>query len=716
MSRWRWLLTGVLFTGGAVWLAIQVLVQGQAARDDASTYGAFALALLGLLVPVLQGVARRLIATVETPDLDRLTDDLAAAVLAQWDQAAQDRELLPHPLPIRWRRSTQPVAGRVSDATRPGPAAMDPLPGIERVTARQLQQGTYRMLHTIYGGLASGRLILLGAPGAGKSAAAILLLRDALRYRDQHDPADRARIPVPVLFTLHGWDPSSTPVRDWITTTLTTQIPLLAHRRHRGHAAPLLSTGRIAVFLDGLDEIPEPLRVHALDALSTQTTFRLVLLTRTSELVTAAQQHTLTGAVALELQPLTPADAQDHLRQPLTEPPPPPWRHLFAHLADHPDSPLADALATPLTITLLRAIYPPTRAPGSPVGQVDELLDTTRFPQPDDITHYLLDHAITVAYTPRPGHLAPPYAPDTAYRTLALIAVQLRDTHTRDLAWWSMPDWLPRAPRALIGLLALLVGVLAMGLVFGLVFGLAVLVIGRVPRNARPRVVRRVLWRRVLSRANLVRGLVGGLAVGLVGGLRFGLRFGLMIGLIGGLMIGLVGGLMDGLMGEPADVLGAKRVQRSNLAGGLVVGVTAGLAGGLAAGLVGGLLGGLVGVLLGGLLGVLIFDLVGVLLGGLAVGLVFGLVGGLLGGLAGSTAGRVWICQIYLRVRHRTPLRLMRFLEDARARHVLRTVGAIYQFRHATLQDRLAPPAVAGLEDEHDGGVVGEDAGSGPSA
>jgi hypothetical protein len=33
---------------------------------------------------------------------------------------------------------------------------------------------------------------------------------------------------------------------------------------------------------------------------------------------------------------------------------------------------------------------------------------------------------------------------------------------------------------------------------------------------------------------------------------------------------------------------------------------------------------------------------------------------------------------------------LMHFLEDARARHVLRTVGPVYQFRHARLQDRLA--------------------------
>jgi hypothetical protein len=40
--------------------------------------------------------------------------------------------------------------------------------------------------------------------------------------------------------------------------------------------------------------------------------------------------------------------------------------------------------------------------------------------------------------------------------------------------------------------------------------------------------------------------------------------------------------------------------------------------------------------------------------------------------------------------RRRTPVRLVRFLEDARDRNVLRTVGPVYQFRHARLQDRLA--------------------------
>lgn len=41
-------------------------------------------------------------------------------------------------------------------------------------------------------------------------------------------------------------------------------------------------------------------------------------------------------------------------------------------------------------------------------------------------------------------------------------------------------------------------------------------------------------------------------------------------------------------------------------------------------------------------------------------------------------------------MRGKAPLRLMRFLADAHRRAVLRQAGAVYQFRHASLQDNLA--------------------------
>jgi hypothetical protein len=51
---------------------------------------------------------------------------------------------------------------------------------------------------------------------------------------------------------------------------------------------------------------------------------------------------------------------------------------------------------------------------------------------------------------------------------------------------------------------------------------------------------------------------------------------------------------------------------------------------------------------------------------------------------------RFLILQILLAIRGEGPVLLLRFLEDARARGVLRHNGASYQFRHASLQKLLA--------------------------
>jgi predicted lipid-binding transport protein (Tim44 family) len=75
---------------------------------------------------------------------------------------------------------------------------------------------------------------------------------------------------------------------------------------------------------------------------------------------------------------------------------------------------------------------------------------------------------------------------------------------------------------------------------------------------------------------------------------------------------------------------------------------------------------------------------------GLVTGLVTGLTFGLLVGLVYPQSWSSFLAFAQLAASDRTPVRLMRFLEDARSRGVLRTVGPVYQFRHARLQDRLA--------------------------
>ncbi|MGH3832900.1 MAG: hypothetical protein ACRDRS_21080, partial [Pseudonocardiaceae bacterium] len=79
------------------------------------------------------------------------------------------------------------------------------------------------------------------------------------------------------------------------------------------------------------------------------------------------------------------------------------------------------------------------------------------------------------------------------------------------------------------------------------------------------------------------------------------------------------------------------------------------------------------------------------LLMGLANFLLIGLSVALVYGITSSAAWSTTLAWRQLRLAHRVPaVALMPFLEDARSRGVLRTVGAMYQFRHATLQDTLA--------------------------
>ena len=136
---------------------------------------------------------------------------------------------------------------------------------------------------------------------------------------------DRQLVPVPVMFTLHGWDPSTQRVADWLAAQLQETYPLFVGKGGKAQAAELVKAGRIAVFLDGLDEIAEDLRPVALQALSQQAVVRLVVLARSFEMMAAAQQGFLEGAAALELRSVDARAAADYLTRVQLDPPPRGW-------------------------------------------------------------------------------------------------------------------------------------------------------------------------------------------------------------------------------------------------------------------------------------------------------------------------------------------------------------------------------------------------------
>ena len=113
----------------------------------------------------------------------------------------------------------------------------------------------------------SGRLLILGGPGAGKSVLAVRLVRDLLSARQ---PGDQ----VPVLFTLSSWDPGRQRLPDWMIARLVQDYTGLramitsATGRKESVAAALVDGGRILPVLDGLDQIGPGLRAEAIAAIN----------------------------------------------------------------------------------------------------------------------------------------------------------------------------------------------------------------------------------------------------------------------------------------------------------------------------------------------------------------------------------------------------------------------------------------------------------------
>ncbi|SDI97953.1 NACHT domain-containing protein [Actinokineospora alba] len=719
-------------------------------------------------VPVSAPVDDPVPDSFEPAPLDQLCDSLATAVQTQWFGAARERRLVGHVnLPIRWRRSDQPVTGRVEEAStvHDDGSSFPALPGITQVTPAALDHGDRADLLTLYGGLASGRLIITGGPGDGKTSAAILLLLDALKHRADLGPRERARVPVPVLFGLQDWNPDTMTAADWITAKLT-ELQVLRGRHSRRDARLLLTQGRIAVILDGLDDLPEAARPRALRALSDQATFRLVLLSRTNELRAATGHPTiLTRAAAIELRPLTQSDVSGYLRRWLPDPTPPPWDGLVAALDRNPDSAAAQALTSPLNLTLIPDTYPRAKP-----ADVAELLDPDRFPTSDAISRHFLDLAITAAYTPRPGQPLPPHTPDSARRTLSVIARQ--SNNDREIAWWQFPRWIPATARIILGgLFGSLAGFLAFvlmsmvatrfaadplvwvhtALIHTLILCAPIGIANALAYNLRtshPETLAttpmRIAWHHLL-------GLATGIAVAVLEGVAFGQRAGVTSLSTSGIAFVLTYWLATGQPGGTAmpRTLNIRTWRQLRAPRSIVAALTAGLLFGIANTIFATPLFLLLHPQHGPahILRFVLFTFaattlivsVAVWVTGvfadhtadtspvnpiqawrqdlafwLTIGLVAGIATGLnpgnnfhltngeqfnleagiaLGAVMGLVLSRTWLAaaaQAFLTLRYRTPGRLIHFLEDAHRRHILRTIGARYQFRHATLQDNLA--------------------------
>jgi len=677
--------------------ATAVIFRIQASRSPVDTATVYSgdLAAAGIAVTLLlavgawwrNGRSRYLSKTSSSAQVTAAAERLAEVMADRWRlEAVRRRIITPAPAMVRWRWADGDMAAPRLDVTAfaaPG-AGPAPFPSLSAPKAEVLGSGVVGRLHDeLYARLPHGRLVMIGDPGAGKTGAMILLLLAALNYRASLPADQRKRVPVPVWLTMGRWDPAVISLRTWAAETMNRDHPALRAPEYGPDSAEeLLHGGRVALFLDGLDEMPQAIRAQAVRRINDEAQgLRIVLTSRTVEFRHTLQDGTLHNTAVVELRPVRPAAAAAYLLNEQAGPARERWEQLGIYLRHHPDSAVARALDNPLALSAARDAY----ATQDPIA----LADTARFPTVQAISEHLLNQLVFAAY-PDEGQRR------HATRWLTWVARQMGTT--RDLPWWEIPGWV--APWKLC---------LVLGATSGALFGLAVGVIAT-------RIAGLTAGLSAGAVAGAVFGLGGGLAMPYRGILRWPRSFvprwprlrelppvmGLGFGV--GLEIGLIIWAATGL----AVSLGAQLAPRSGP--GLIFALAAGFVFGLAIGL---------GLGFGFLCTIPVTAspsatavstyradrrtsiIAGLVIGGIAgvmVGLVFGLIAGIVAGLdAGLLAMLITVqvpivklTEMILSFQEHSMVNFRRLLEDALNRQLLRQAGTVYQFRHAALQDHLA--------------------------
>ncbi|MFI0979913.1 hypothetical protein ACH4SP_23280 [Streptomyces sp. NPDC021093] len=369
------------------------------------------------------------------PDPAALADELCRSVEAQWTAEARSRRLDdPRVLPLAWSTSRRRVGDRAAMLIPTGSSHAPAVPATVR-PARVVRQRLDGRLHGSFGtacaALAGGyrdtpgrRLLLLGEPGAGKSALALMVTVGLAK--EEHRAAGG---PVPVLLAVASWDSVVEPLDDWM-------VRRLADMYYAGRSATprlLLDQGLLVPVLDGLDEIPEAARRRAVRGLNRALGCdRPVIVTCRSqeyEDVVKDGAPRLRGTPVVEIAPVAPRDAIAYLSD-VVWPERTDWEPVYRALRERPDSAVAQALSTPLMVSLARLAY--ERNGEDPGVLADETRLDSRYAVEDHVT------AGFVASWQSPQSRR--VAGGREREWLSTLALYLHRHRERDLVWWRMPE------------------------------------------------------------------------------------------------------------------------------------------------------------------------------------------------------------------------------------------------------------------------------------
>ena len=378
--------------------------------------------------------------TPRRPSLDEAVEHLRNAVELRWEDDPSWRSVQEAGrLPIRWRLEHSlwfEANGSVEAGADGGNSASAQAPG-----KALAQFWTPRK--------PGSKLVVLGSGGSGKTELLVGVLRHLLTTWQKGDPA-------PVLVPLASWDPRQR-LRPWLADWMRANFRILGRRSsenpERNLAEALIAGGRLALILDGFDEIAPESRPDALrqsNDLGGHT--RVLLSSRPAEYRSAvgarnaasADQpvperslvNPITGAKGIFLLPQDLSEVTDYLARRSEDPML--WRRIVA------ESPaLARTIRTPLMVMLVDSIYSHDSHPRS--GPPPNLKELQRCRTQAELEESLLAGFLPARYPAPAGEAGkcrgPVWTATDAAHWLGNLARTIGDR--ADLRWWELDG---RAP------------------------------------------------------------------------------------------------------------------------------------------------------------------------------------------------------------------------------------------------------------------------------
>lgn len=508
----------------------------------------------------------------------------------------------------------------------------------------------------------SGRLLILGEPGSGKTTTLLELAQDLLN-RAQQQPDH----PIPVLFELSAWKDDKQSIPSWLRADLKFRynIPEAISRYW-------LDTDKLLPLLDGLDELGLTRQVKCVEKINeflqaSSQLLPIVVCCREEEYIKGEAILGLRGAVCL--QPLTEQQIQSYLR----------WMgcsHLWQPIKDDPEG-LLELAKMPLLLHLIPVAYPEgLLGRGKRFSSPNERCDYQSKCRQDLFNAYIR-HRLEELHD-RQG-----YNQEETKRWLKWLAKTLKEQKQKEFFIEKMqPKYLKDALQQSLyhliwgligGLIWGLIGGLAWGLIGGLTLGTFFLLVFGLDKNEITP-VETLTWSSLKVRNKLKYVLVTGLFIALIDMLFYRSIYGVIYGLIHGLLVALMIALVAGLSGY-------KLKTRKCPNQGIIESAKNALIFTVISWPFSVLIYGLPGLISGRSV-----DLLSALLTGLSLGLGFGINSG----GSGIACIQHFTLRLILYRSGSIPWNYARFLGYAAERRFIQQIGGRYQFIHDLLQEHFA--------------------------